>query len=341
MKGVVYLGESEVEVRVFPNPEPGPGEVVVEMRAAGLCGSDLHKYHNSRDWAAEREGMISGHEPAGVVARLGPGVENVAVGDRVCVYHSLGCGHCAYCLGGEPVFCAQEGAFGRTRDGCHADIMCAPARYCLPLPEEFSFAVGAMLACTAGTAFASVRKAPVVSGQTLVVFGLGPVGLTALLMGKAMGLRPIGVDVNPYRIELAKRLGADLVLNAKDDDPVRAVLDLTEGRGAAGIIECSGSALARSQTVAVAANHGTVVIVGAGAEEINLSQWDVLRKELTVRGNAVYSMSAYFEAVEFLQTHELPLDEMVTHRFAVTQACEAFAAFDRGETGKVVFEWEQ
>lgn len=340
MKGVVYLGEGAVAIRECAMPDVGPGQVLIEMKAAGLCGSDLHKYHMSCDWAMERNGMIAGHEPSGVVAALGSGVTHLAVGDRVCVYHSLGCGHCATCLAGEPVFCDQEGAFGRTCDGCHADFMVSDARYCLPLPDDFSFAVGAMLACTAGTAFAAVQKTGLVSGDTFVVFGLGPVGLTVLLMGKAMGFRCLGVDVSAYRLRLAERLCDAVIVNGKETDVVDAVATWTQGKGALGVVECSGSHVARSQTTAVAACHATIVIVGAGADEIVLNPTDVLRKSLTLRGNAVYSMQAYFDAVAFLQTHSVPLEEMVTHRFGIDQASEAFALFDKGETGKVVFDWD-
>lgn len=339
MKGAVYLGGSEIEVREFPRPEPGPGEVLVEMKSAGLCGSDLHKYHNDRAWAEERKGMIAGHEPAGVVAELGPDVGNVSIGERVCVYHSLGCGHCRYCLSGEPVFCADEGAFGRTRDGCHADFMLAPARHCLHLPDELSFDVGAMLACTACTAFAALRKLPVQAGDTVAVFGLGPVGLTGLLMAQAIGCRGIGVEVSSYRIDLARRLGCDLLVNAHDSDAPEAIMDFTDGQGANGILECSGAPVARTQTGAAAAKHGHIVIVGAGADEVLLAERAILGKELTIQGNAVFSMQSYFEAVEFLMTHSLPLDDMVTHRLEIEQAPEAFALFDTGDTGKVVFAW--
>ena len=134
MKGVVYLGDSEVEVRDFPQPQPGPGQVVVEMKAAGLCGSDLHKYHSSRAWAEARNGMISGHEPTGIIAEVGPDVDHLSVGDRVCVYHRVGCGHCKDCRSGNAAFCAEErGAFGRTQDGSHADYMLTDARL-LPAP---------------------------------------------------------------------------------------------------------------------------------------------------------------------------------------------------------------
>ena len=340
MRGVVYLGESEVEVREFERPEPGPGQVVVEMRAAGLCGSDLHKYHSSREWARERKGMISGHEPAGIVAEAGKGVANVSEGDRVSVYHTVGCGHCAVCLSGTPVFCSDQGAFGRTRDGSHADYMVTDARYCMPLPDNVSFTVGTQLACTAGTAFSAVNKVSKRHGDPLVVFGLGPVGLTTLLMGEAMGYRTLGVDISPFRTDLADRIGVGVVINAEENDPVQAVRDLTGGRGAAGVVECSGSAIARTQAAAVAGLHGTVVYVGAGAPSLEIDFVDILRKELTLRGNSVYSMGAYFDAVAFIQTHRVPLDEIVTHRFRLEHAREAFAIFDRGETGKVVFDWE-
>jgi threonine dehydrogenase-like Zn-dependent dehydrogenase len=339
MKGVVYLGESEVEVREFPKPVPGPGEVLVQMKSAGLCGSDLHKHHSSRAWAEERHGMIAGHEPAGVVAQVGQGVDNVSAGDRVSVYHSLGCGHCPYCLSGEPVFCAEEGALGRTQDGCHADFMLAPARHCLLLPEDLSFDVGAMLACTACTALAATHKLPVRAGDSVVVFGLGPVGLTALLMAQALGCRGIGVEVSAYRLDLARRLGCGALVDARETDAVEGVMELTGGRGADGVLECSGNAVARTQTAAAAAKRGHIVIVGQGADEVSFGQRKVLSKELTIQGNAVFPMSAYFEAVAFLRSHRLPLDDMVTHRFAIEQAPEAFALFDSGNTGKVVFFW--
>lgn len=340
MKGVVYLGDGEVAVREFEKPRPGPGQVLIRMKAAGLCGSDLHKYHMSREMAEARNGMIAGHEPTGVVAELGEGVDTVSEGDRVCVYHSLGCGHCPTCVAGEPVFCEHEGAFGRTQDGCHADFMLTDARWCQPLPDDLSFAVGAQLACTACTGFAALRKLPMMAGETLVVFGLGPVGMSALLMGMAMGYRCVGVDVNPYRIDLAKRLGCGDVVSAAEADPVTAVMDLTGGTGAQGVLECSGNAKARTQTAALAARHGTVVLVGAGAPEITFAFTDILRKALTIRGNAVFSMAGYFDTVAFVQNNAVPLDDLVTHRFGIEQGVAAFQTFETGNTGKVIFEWE-
>ncbi|MFL2542153.1 MAG: alcohol dehydrogenase catalytic domain-containing protein, partial [Candidatus Latescibacterota bacterium] len=301
MKGVVYLGNSQVEVRDFPQPEPGPGQVVIESKVAGLCGSDLHKYHNDRAWADGRDGMISGHEPTGIVAAVGRNVDAPRVGERICVYHRLGCGHCMDCRSGYAAFCDEgSGAFGRTQDGSHADFMLADARYCLPLPDEISFAVATQLACTAGTSFSALSKIQGQAGDTLVVFGLGPVGLSGLLLGIGMGYRGIGVDIHPYRVDLARKIGKGLVINAEDDDPVAAINDLTGGKGARGVLECSGNPLARRQAATVAGRGATAVYVGGGHPDLAVDVGDVIGKDLVLRGNSVFSMASYFAEIEFL-----------------------------------------
>ena len=341
MKGVVYLGNSQVEVRDFPQPEPGPGQVVIESKVAGLCGSDLHKYHNDRAWADGRDGMISGHEPTGIVAAVGPNVDAPRVGERICVYHRLGCGHCMDCRSGYAAFCDEgSGAFGRTQDGSHADFMLADARYCLPLPDEIAFAVATQLACTAGTSFSALSKIQGQAGDTLVVFGLGPVGLSGLLLGIGMGYRGIGVDTHPYRVDLARKIGKGLVINAEDDDPVAAINDLTGGKGARGVLECSGNPLARRQAATVAGRGATAVYVGGGHPDLAVDVGDVIGKDLVLRGNSVFSMASYFAEVEFLLNNPVPLAEIVTHRFKIEQAAEAFSLFDTGQTGKVIFEWD-
>jgi len=341
MKGVVYLGDSQVEVRDFATPAAGPGEVIVEIKVAGLCGSDLHKYHSSRQWAQDRDGMISGHEPVGVIAELGPHVDGLAVGDRVCVYHRTGCGLCPDCRSGNAAFCDDvRGAFGRTQDGSHADFMRTDARYCMPLPDEISFVTATQLACTAGTSFSALRKIPNKGADVLVVFGLGPVGMAGLLLGIGMGFHGIGVDVHPYRVALGRSVVGDgLIIDASGEDPVEAILDHTRGRGASGVLECSGSAVARRQAATVAGRGATAVYVGGGTPDIQVDMGDVLQKDLTLRGNSVFSMASYFEAVEFLRRTPVRLDDIVTHRFGIDEAKEAFSVFDAGETGKVILEW--
>ena len=220
--------------------------------------------------------------------------------------------------------------------------MLADARYCLPLPEEVSFAVGTQLACTAGTSFAALRKIPSHSGDTLVVFGLGPVGLSGLLLGMGMGYRGIGVDTHPYRVEQARKVGKGLVIDAAKDNPIEAIRDATGGKGVGGVLECSGNPDAQRQAATVASRGATIVYVGGGGSpDLSVDFADVLLKDLTIRSNSVFSMASYSDEVEFLLRHPIPLDEIITHRFKLEQAVEAFSLFDSGASGKVIFEWEQ
>jgi len=176
----------------------------------------------------------------------------------------------------------------------------------------------------------------------LVVFGLGPVGLSGLLLGIGMGYRGIGVDTHPYRVDLARKVGKGQVINAQNDDPVDAIRDLTGGKGVGGVLECSGNAIARKQAATVASRGATVVYVGGGsAPDLTVDFADVLTKDLTVRGNSVFSMASYFAAVEFMLKKPVALDKIVTHRFKIEEAVEAFSLFDTGQTGKVVFEWDE
>lgn len=354
MHGVVYLGNGQVKVEECPRPEPGPGEVLIEMRAAGICGSDLHKYHQDEAWARARNGMIAGHEPSGVIVDIGsgvhpagtPGVEGrgLRYGDRVSVYHSLGCGRCEPCLDGMPVLCEEEGAFGRTRDGCHADYMTAPAWCCLPLPDDCSFATGAMLACTAGTAWAALEKAAVEPGEAIAVFGLGPVGMTVLLIAAATGRRVLGFEPGEYRRELAERIVRqagyhERVITGSSVEATIASRHTGQWQ-VCGAVECSGNGEARSQAVRLVKPRGNVVLVGVGTPDLCVEAEPVIRKEITLRGNAVYSTGDYFRALACIEANRIDLDAMITHRFSVSEAEEAYRVFDSGMTGKVVFEWE-
>jgi threonine dehydrogenase-like Zn-dependent dehydrogenase len=338
MRGVVFPGDRRAEVRDYPDPEPGPGEVVVRMKAAGLCGSDLHLY---RQTAAQRAGSdtIPGHEPSGVVEMLGAGVDTVGIGDRVSVYHYRGCGHCKHCRAGNVMWCAERRGYGGPIHGADADLLLTDARNCMPLPDELSFAHGALMACAAGTAFSSIRKLQISGEDTLVIFGQGPVGLCGLLVAKAMGGRVIGVDPIPERRALALRLGADAALDPAEIDVVAALRDLTHGEGADLAFETSGSAAGQNGAVDCLRLGGKAVFVGFGARDKTLNPSQFIGRQLTLMGSFVIPIYMYDDLVRFILDHNLSLEEMVTHRFPLEEAPEAFARFDGGATGKVILEW--
>jgi threonine dehydrogenase-like Zn-dependent dehydrogenase len=334
MKGVVFTGGRELELREFPDPEPGDDEVVIEIRASGMCGSDLHVYR-----APEDSGFIAGHEPCGVVVARGSAVpERMAPHDaRVMVHHYDGCRCCPNCLSGWTQLC-DEGSvvYGRTGHGAHARYMKIPARTLVALPEELSFIEGAAVSCGTGTAYGALRRMKMAGGGILAVFGQGPVGLSATMIAKAMGAEVIAIDISPDRLEQAKSFGADHLINALTDEPVVAVKELTGGLGAEYVMECSGASAASAAAVRAAKTWGTCCFVGLGGDlAVNLRA-DIIMRQLTLLGSWTFSSIGQKDCAEFAARHRLPVERLFTHRFALEDAEAAYKLFDTQTTGKAV-----
>ncbi len=339
MRGILLPGDRRVQVSEFPDPTPGEGEVVVQMRAAAVCGSDLHTYRTPAERRGAGAGTIPGHEPAGIVVECGPGVHRVTPGTRVSVYHYRGCGHCRRCLGGQIQWCAERRGYGGPIHGSDADYLITDERNCLPLPDELSFEVGALLACNTSTAYSSMQKLNPSGRDTLVVFGLGPVGLNGLLIAKAMGAQVLGVDISPTRQKLAEELGADAVFDPSKVDVPAEVRKLTWGDGAMLAFETSGNARAQAQLLDVLGYGGKAVVVGIGSSEPSINPSALVGKQLSLMGSFVSAIQQHFELLQFIRDHALDLDRMITHRLDLNGADEAFRLADRAETGKVMFVW--
>ncbi len=333
MRGIVFLGNRQLEIREFPEPVPGPGEAVVKMRASGLCGSDLHPYR-----ASQPTSYVSGHEPCGEVAELGPGSAEVKAGDRVIVYHYSGCGTCKYCRTGWEQLCPNgRKTYGFGANGGNADYILVPARTLVPLPKELSFEEGAAVACGTGTAYGAMLRLAVSGRDTLAVFGQGPVGLSATLLAKAMGARVIAVDISPARLEFARELGADYAVNSKDVDPLAAIRDLTHGEGADAAVDCTGNAEARAQMVRCVRIFGSACFVGEGGTvTLNVSP-DVIKKRLTIYGSWTFSVVMLGECARYIVDRQVPLARLIIHRYRLDQAAQALAEFEAGSVGKSVF----
>ena len=347
MRGVVFLGDRKVELRSFPDPTPGPGEVVLEMKASGMCGSDL-KFYRSPPGAAQAalglgslsEPFIGGHEPCGVVVARGPGVseKEAPTGQRVMDHHYAGCGVCSHCRVGWSQLCrAGITVYGVTAHGGHADYFKVPARTIVELPEELSFAEGAAVACGTGTAFSALKRMQMNGGDTLVVFGQGPVGLSATIIGAAMGARVIAVETSPERLKLAEEFGADTVINASQEDPVQAVKELTGGAGADLSLDCTGAAAARRAAVRCVRTWGTACYVGEGGDVTLDVSPDLLRRQVTLIGSWTFSAMGMKECGEFIAKKRIPLERIFSHRWRLEQAGEAYRVFDQQASGKGVF----
>ena len=342
MRGVFLPGGRRVDVaRDLPDPEPGHGQVVVAVRASGICGSDLRAVYREHlgEGPEAYAGVVAGHEPCGEVVAVGPGVARRAVGDRVVVYHVSGCGLCEDCRLGYQISCTSplRAAYGWQRDGGHADLLLAQERDLLVLPEPLSFVDGACVACGFGTAWEALRRAGAGGGDALLVTGLGPVGLAVGLLGRALGCGPVlGTDPTAARRELAQRTGAVDVAVPGDDDALAAVRDATGGAGAEVAVDCSGSAAGRATAVRGARRRGRVVLVGEGGRLDVDASADLLHRALTVHGSWVTSTGGMGGLLELLARRGLHPETVVTSRFALDDAAQAYATADAGESGKVV-----
>lgn len=337
MRAVEHVAPRQVEVVEVPDPDPGPGQAVVAMRASGICGSDLHPYR--RGPGKDSPTKIHGHEPSGIVARLGKGVKHLEVGQRVMLYHFESCGLCSACRAGNRMYCVDRGGFGWHVPGAHADMKVTGAQNCLPLPNDLSFVDGAIMACAGGTTWSAFEKVNPSARDLAVVFGLGPVGLAGVILLRAMGARVLGVGRRSSRLDLARQLGAELAvdIDAEEKPPARVHEVFPEGATLA--YETSGAAEAQRQMLAVLRTYGRAVCVGIGNREPAFNLGALTGKQVTLKGSWVMTPAELEALGHFLAAHKVSLERMVTHRYPIEKAQEAYEMADHGDCGKVVFEW--
>jgi len=344
-RGVFLTGGRGLEVRNVPTPEPRADEVLLRVMATGICGSDLHVYRGDQPGA-----YPAGHEPAGVVEAVGQAVNFLKPGDRVAVHHHVA--HTGYAIGcGDYVFCPEDRIIGVHRPGSFCRLLAVPERNCVVLPDALSLEDGVFLACVGSTAYAALRRLEVQPGQTLAVFGLGPVGLSATLLAQAMGLRVLGVDKSAPRREQAEACGAASVLDADDPDLLRSIHQFAPAvwpeqpphpafdRPVAGVhhvVETSGAAAAQAMILPALRVYGKAAIVGVGNGDRVLNPEDLAWKANTLMGSLVFPWRWMWDLVAFMVETDLTFAPAVTHRYDLEEAAEAFKAADAARAGKVI-----
>src|SRR5690349_12504783 len=339
MRGVYFLGEGKLEVRELPDPTPAPDEVVVRIKASGMCGSDLHHLHGPVRTGPEL--VIEGHEPCGVVEVVGAAVRprEATPGDRVMVHHYDGCRTCRHCRAGWTQYCANGRRVfgGLNADGGHADFIRVPAHTLIKLPDSLSFKTGAAISCGTGTAYAAIKRVGLSADDTVAVFGQGPVGLSVTLLAKAFGARVIAVDVEPSRLEMAEQYGADHVVNGREQDAVAAVRALTrDGEGADKSIECSANAAVRQQAIQAVRPWGTACMVGVFGK-IEFDSNELIHLHKTVLGSLTFSKNLQEECAVFVAERGLDVESLFTNEFRLDEAERAYELFDKRQIGKGVF----
>jgi 2-desacetyl-2-hydroxyethyl bacteriochlorophyllide A dehydrogenase len=347
MKGIVFKGDRKLELQTFDDPTPGPGEVVLEIKASGMCGSDLKFYRSPQGEAMKALGfgagstVIAGHEPCGVVVAVGVNVnpKQARIGQRVMVHHYKGCGACPHCSTGWQQLCVEGVAevYGVTGHGAHARYMKCPASTIVGLPDELSFETGAAIACGTGTAWGALQRLDLRGDQTIAIFGQGPVGLSATQLASALGARVIALDVSADRLARAKEFGATDVVNPSETDPVAAIRELTNGLGAHASIDASSSPDARKQAVQCVRTWGKACFVGeGGAMTLDISP-DLLRRQVTLIGSWTFSTVGQAECAKFIADRRVDVDRLFTDRWQLEDAERAYTLFDQQTSGKGVF----
>jgi len=308
---IVDIGQP-LEEREIPVPEVGARDVLVRVKAAGICHSDAHyRAGNSPVGALP---ITPGHEVAGVVEDVGDEVTSLEIGDRVCLHYLVTCSDCPYCTLGSEQFCVEGAMIGKHRDGGYAEYIAVPARSAVPLPQEIPFEHGAIMMCSSATSFHALRKGRLASGETVAVFGAGGLGMSAIQLADAMGTLDIyAVDINAERLALAESFGA-LPIDASEAAPVQRIRDLTAGRGVDVALELIGLPLTMHQAVQSLAIFGRAVMVGIASEPLEIDTYsELLGREAEVIGASDHLLQELLLLIEYARRGVLDLTDVVTH----------------------------
>ncbi len=324
----------EVDVR-----QPGPGEILVKVRAASICGTDLHIWRWDH-WAAGRlrPPVITGHEFAGVVEAVGPGVTTPRVGDHVSLESHVVCHTCYPCRTGKGHICQNTRILGVDIDGGFAEYATVPAENAWVNPPDLPWEIAAVLE-PFGNAVHTVYSGVGVEGRTVLVTGAGPIGLMAIAVARASGATlVVATDLQPYRLEFARRMGADRVVNVREEDPLQVVRELTGGRGVEVLLEFSGNERAIHQGLQALSPGGEARILGIPSDPIRFD----LAGELVMRGITAVGIAGrrlyetWYQGSGLIYSGRVDLEPLVTHRFAMQDYAEAFELLERGEGVKAV-----
>jgi 2-desacetyl-2-hydroxyethyl bacteriochlorophyllide A dehydrogenase len=305
------LETCEIEV-----PEVGPRDVLVRIRAAGICHSDAH-YRGGFIGAADLP-VTLGHEVAGIVEGAGANVARFQKGARVCLHYLITCGHCDYCTAGTEQFCLTSQMIGKHRDGGYAEFIVVPERSVFHLPKEIPFEEGAILMCSSATSLHALHKTRLGPGETVAIFGVGGLGISAIQLAKTFGASKVfAVDINPRKLELAERFGA-LAVDAATADPVEQIRHHTGGRGVDVALELIGLPATMRQAVQSLAILGRVGLVGLTQKSFEIAPYtEILNKEAEIIGVSDHLAGEIPILLDFARTDRLDLSHGIIRSIAL------------------------
>jgi propanol-preferring alcohol dehydrogenase len=312
MKAVRMTGVGRpLEMHDVAPREPGPGEVRVRVRAAGICHSDAHYRAGLSPMGALP--LTLGHEIAGVVERIGPGAGTYATGDRVCLHYLLTCNVCEQCLAGRETFCSSGAMLGHHVDGGFAESVTVPARNAVKLPERIPFEHGAIMMCSSATALHALRQGRIVPRERVAIFGFGGLGVSALQLARALGAAEVfAVDIRAEKLSLAETLGA-VAVDASRDDSLARLMGATRGAGIDVALDFVGVPAVMRQAVRCLAPRGRAVLVALSDQRLELDPYrEILGREAELIGSNDHTLAELSELISFVERGALDLAPAVT-----------------------------
>jgi propanol-preferring alcohol dehydrogenase len=330
---VVHAFDRPLTIDELPVPQPGPGEILVKIEASGVCHTDLHAARG--DWPVKPTlPFIPGHEGVGLVAAVGAGVSDVKEGDAVGVpWLYSACGHCTYCVTGWETLCESQRNTGYSVNGGFAEYVVAPSAYVGHLPPGADFAAMAPILCAGVTTYKGLKETDARPGEWVAISGIGGLGHVAVQYAKAMGFHVAAIDVDPSKLALARRLGADLAIDGREPDAAETLVRETGG-GAHGVLVTAVSTAAFAQAIAMTRRKGTVSLVGLPPGDFPLPIFPVVLKRITIRGSIVGTRQDLTEAIAFAAEGAVRANVAVEPLDAIN---DVFGRMERGQIeGRIV-----
>jgi L-iditol 2-dehydrogenase len=327
-----------VEVAELPAPEPGEGDVLIRVRAAAICGSDLGIYDYTPAYSRMKLPVVMGHEFSGEVAEIGPGVEGFEAGDRVLSESVKACGVCRFCREGMSNLCEDSTLFGIHVDGGFAEYVSVPSGLLHAVPEGMSYEEAAVVEPFSNALHFVRDITPIKLGELAVVQGVGPIGLFSAQLFRLAGARVLltGVGVDTERFNIAEKLGFEWV-NIEEEDLVERVMEKNDGKGADVAFIATGAAPAVPQAIEIVRKRGHITVVGIFPGVVEVPMTSVVRREIVLAGAYDARPANFGQSIGLIQDGLVNVKDIITHRFPLEEAKEAFGVAKSKRGGKVLF----
>ncbi|RIK58377.1 MAG: Zn-dependent alcohol dehydrogenase [Chloroflexi bacterium] len=329
----------DVEVRDVAEPTLPPDRVLIEVKAAGVCGSDLHMWREHQSWAI-KEPLILGHEFCGVVAQVGDAVSGFQVGERVaCETAAEVCGQCVYCLSGNYNLCPHRLGYGALADGAFTRYVVARPQILHRIPDNVPFEHAALTEPICVAYNALVEKTLMKPGDLVVIQGPGPIGIMALQIVRLRGAGTIvvlGTDVDTHRLEVAAELGAHYTLNVQREDAAKLIQGLGDGFGADLVVDCTGVSRALKQSMELVRPNGRITKIGWGPQPLDFSLDPLVGKAVTLQGSFSHTYPTWERVLTLLATGQVNLEPVIGGVYPLAEWEEAFTKMEEGASVKSV-----